>query len=124
MGVARLADTAPQFRDGSPLSPTSLNMLRDTLVSLDEASRLGGYAFTSLYGQFPEENFEPIWTLWRGGGVSRTGVTTLRIVTHTTGTPIAGDILRIYRGDWGANQTPPATFNDVTLTTGTQTHTI
>lgn len=125
MGVARQAE-APQrpAPDGSPLSPTMLNTMRDALLSMDEATRLGGYVFTGMYGQHPTENGEAHNIIWRGGGVWRTGMTTLRVITVTTGTVVTGDTLRIYRGDTDANGNPPATYSDHTISAGTQTHTV
>jgi hypothetical protein len=124
MGILKNADDSPTFTTGDPLSPTALNILRDSLLALDEATRLGGYAFLGLYGQHPEENAVQQWVIWRGGFVFLTGMTTLRIVTSTTGTISGGTVLRVYRGDNGANDALPATYNDLTLSSGTQTHTI
>lgn len=122
-GILKNADDAPVFTDGDPLSATAMNVLRDTIIAVDEASRLGGYAFTGLYGQHPEENDEQFWVIWRGGFVFLTGVTTLRIVTSTSGI-VGGAVLRVYRGDNGANNALPATYNDLALSAGTQTHSI
>lgn len=123
MGILKSADDSPTFTTGDPLSPSALNVLRDNLVALDEATRLGGYAFTGLYGQHPEENAVQHWVIWRGGFVFVAGMTTLRIVTWTAGT-VGGAVLRVYRGDSGANNALPATYNDVALSAGTQVHTI
>lgn len=122
-GILAIVDRCQRF-SGEFLSPTALNIMRDNLVAQAEAARLGGYVFTSHYGQWPEENDEQNQVIYRGGGVFRTGVTTLRIVTHTIGTVVAGDILRIYRGDNDASGNLPATYNDVSLAAGTQTHTV
>lgn len=123
MGILKNADDSPTFTDGDPLGATPLNVLRDTLVAVDEATRLGGYAFTSLYGQHPEENMEPAWVVWRGGFVFLAGMTTLRIVTLSSGT-VTGATLRVYLGDTGANDALPATYTDLILSAGQQTHPI
>ena len=120
MGILRNADDSPTFTTGDPLGATPLNVMRDTLVAVDEATRLGGYAFTSLYGQHPEENMEPAWVVWRGGFVFLAGMTTLRVVTLSSGT-VSGATLRVYRGDTGANDALPATYTDHTLSSGQQT---
>jgi hypothetical protein len=124
MGILRICDDTPGFVDGVPLSPTALNILGENLRAMDEGTRLGGYAFTGLYGQYPEEADEPNQVVYRGGGVFRTGMTTLQIMTYTTGTVLTGDTLRVYRGDNTADGSLPATYNDVTLASGLQTHTI
>lgn len=124
MGTLRMADDAPFFLDDAPLSPTALDILLDILRALDEGTRLGGVVFTASYGQSPEESGEAAQVIWRGGGVWETGMTTLRLVTSTTGTVLAGDTLRIYRGDPDASGTLPATYHDLTIASGAQTHTI
>lgn len=124
MGILRICDDSPVFVDGAPLSPTALNIIRDNLLALDEGTRLGGVIFAGLYGQYPEERDEPNQVIWSGGGVFRTGMTTLRITTNTTGTVLAGDTLRVYRGDLAADGALPATFTDLALAAGTQTHTV
>lgn len=125
MGVLRIADSCQRFPpDGSPLSPTALNIMGDNLRALDEATRLGGYAFTGLYGQYQTENGTQTSIIWRGGGVYRAGMTTLRVTTHTIGTVAGGDTFRIYRGDTDANGNPPGTFSDFAVVAGTQTHNV
>lgn len=124
MGTLRICDDNPQFADGVPLSPTALEIIGENLRALDEGTRLGGYVFTSHYGQHPEENDEQTQVIWRGGGIWVASMTTLRITTFTEGSVITGDILRVYRGDNAADGTLPATYDDVTLAVGTQTHTI
>lgn len=123
MGILKNADDSPAFTTGDPLSPTALNILRDNVLALDEATRLGGYAFCGLYGQHPEENGVQQWVIWRGGFVFLSGMATLRVITSTSGT-VGGAVLRIYRGDNGANDSLPGTYNDVALSAGTQTHSI
>jgi hypothetical protein len=123
-GILGICDSNPQFADGAPLSPTALEIVGENLRALDEGTRLGGYVFTSLYGQHPEEADEQDQVIWRGGGVWVASMDTLRIVTFTEGTVLGGDTLRIYRGDPDAMGALPATYDDVTLSAGTQTHTI
>jgi len=117
MGVLRICDDSPFFVDGSPLSPTGLSLLGDSLRALDEGTRLGGVAFCSNYGQPPEETAQQVQTVWRGGGVWLAGMTSLRVVTNTTGTVISGDTLRLYRGD------DDSVFSDHTIAAGIQTFT-
>lgn len=117
MGVLRICDDNPVFLDGAPLSPTAMNIVSDNLLALDEGTRLGGVAFCGLYGQHPEEAAQQTQVIWRGGGVWRTGMTTLRVTTFSTGTLATGDVLRIYRGD------DDTVFTDHTLALGTQTFT-
>jgi len=117
MGVLRICDDSPFFVNGSPLSPTALNLLGDNLRALDEGTRLGGVAFCSNYGQPLEYFAQQAQPIWRGGGVWLTGMTTLRVVTNTTGTVLAGDTLRIYRGD------DDTVYTDHTLASGIQTFT-
>lgn len=124
MSTLRMADDAPFFEDDAALSPTALNILLDILLALDEGTRLGGVVFTASYGQAAEESGEQAQVIWRGGGVWEAGMTTLRLVTSTTGTVLAGDTLRIYRGDPDANGALPATYHDLTIASGAQTHTI
>lgn len=114
MGIAKIADDSPGFSDGAPLSPTALNILRDNVLALDEASRMGGVAFAGLYGQHPEFASLTNAVIWRGGFVWVSGMTTLRITTSTTGTVLLGDTLRVYRGD------DDSTYTDHTLAPGAQ----
>lgn len=117
MGILRICNDVPAFVNGAPLSPTGLGILRDCLLALDEGTRLGGVAFCGLYGQHAEEAAQQNQVIWRGGGVWRTGMSTLRVVTFTKGTVAGGDTLRIYRGD------DDSVFSDHTLAAGAQTFT-
>lgn len=116
-GIARMADDSPTFADGAPLSPTGLNLLRDTALALDEATRMGGVAFGGWFGHAPEYVGGTINPLWRGGIIWRTGMTTLRVTLSTAGW-VDGEIIRIARGDTGATYTDHAlAVGDQTITT-------
>lgn len=117
MGILKIVDDSPSFATGQPLSAEMLNLMRDNALALSEASYAGAVAHADRYGEPPENNDTNPVTVWRGGFVFVTGMTTLRVVTFTTGQQ-AGDTLRVYRGDG------TSTSNDLTLTNGTQTHTI
>jgi hypothetical protein len=117
MGVLKIADDAPAFATGQPLSAEMLNLLRDSALAISEASYLGVTAHFDRYSVPPEDNDTNPVTVWRGGFTFLDGMDTLRVVTFTTGQQ-AGDTLRVYRGDG------TGTYSDHTLANGLQTFTI
>lgn len=106
-----------RFLDGAPLSSTALNALRDAALDLNELTRLGAGVFQRVYGQAPELAGTNPCTLWRGGFVWLTGMTTLRVTT-TSADIVSGDTLRVYRGD------DNTTVSSFTLADGVQEHEI
>jgi hypothetical protein len=117
MGVLKIVDDSPSFATGQALSAEMLNLLRDNALALSEASYLGVTAHLDRYQVPPEDNDQNPVTVWRGGFVFLTGMDTLRVVTFFAG-QVAGDTLRVYRGDG------VATYSDHTIANGLQTFTI
>lgn len=109
----------PDFATGSELSAYALNALQANMAILDAASRYGRNATCGNYGEPPENGDDPNALLWRGGFKFVTGVTTLTIVTYSTGVQ-TGDALRIERID-GAGASATTTS---ALSNGLQTHTV
>lgn len=116
--MASLTDDAPVFVDATPISASLLNILRDTALAVDEASRLGGAVFHGSFGHRVEYTSRTVTTIWRGAFVYLDGMTVLQATTLTTGTVRAGDTLRVTRGD------TDSVYNDFSLSLGTQAHSV
>jgi hypothetical protein len=117
MGVLKIVDDSPSFSTGQPLSAEMLNLMRDNALAQSEASYLGVTPHLDRYQVPPENNDQNPVTVWRGGFVFLTEMTTLRVVTFMSG-QASGDTLRVYRGDG------TGTYTDHTLANGLQTFTI
>lgn len=99
MGIVPVGNP-PTFRDGQVISATELNKLRDIALWLDEASRYGYPLVPRFYGQNSTAFQDNPVTIWHGGFVFWTGMTTLRIIVNAV-SPNTGqnDRLVVYRSD-------------------------
>lgn len=99
MGIVPVGNP-PTFRDGQVISATELNKLRDIALWLDEASRYGYPLVPRYYGQNSSEFQDNPVTIWHGGFVFLTGMTTLHIIVYANAPNTAkNDRLIIYRSD-------------------------
>lgn len=93
-------DNPPTFRDGQVISATELNKLRDIALWLDESTRYGFPLVPRFYGQNSTAFQDNPTTIWHGGFVFVTGMTTLRIVVYTVNADTAlNERLVVYRSD-------------------------
>jgi hypothetical protein len=102
MAILSLAANMPLFRTDELLSAAKLNMMRDAALAQAEASRLGGVAFCSSYGNPPQNDDQNPTIIWRGGFTMVSGATTLTIVVSTS---FSGAFMRVH-------QTGSATVTD------------
>ena len=102
MAILSLAGNMPLFRTDELLSAAKLNAMRDAALAQDEASRLGGVAFCSSYGNPPQNDDQNPTIIWRGGFTMVSGATTLTVIVSST---FSGAFLRVH-------QTGSATVTD------------
>ena len=113
MGIVPIGNP-PTFRDGQVISATELNKLRDIALWLDEASRYGYPLVPRFYGQNSTAFQDNPVTIWHGGFVFLTGMTTLRIIVNAV-SPNTGenDRLVVYRSDDTSVSTTHSLVNGV-----------
>ena len=94
MAILSLAGNMPLFRTDELLSAAKLNAMRDAALAQDEASRLGGVAFCSSYGNPPQNDDQNPTIIWRGGFTMVSGATTLTVIVSST---FSGAFLRVHQ---------------------------